>query len=74
MWFGPEISSDTEACLSEDFRCHGNQCSSPERGGGLVCVDPAGGSPLMMTSPVHYSAYLLPLAGSQTGGMEGKPV
>lgn len=50
----PEISSDTEACLSEQLHCHGNPCSSPERGGDLVCVDPAGGSPLMMTSPLHH--------------------
>lgn len=55
MSFGPEISSDTEVCLFGEPRCHGNQCSSPERGDDLVYADPAGGNPLMMTSLLHCS-------------------
>lgn len=54
-------------------RCHGNHCSSPKKGGGLVCDAPAGGSPLMMTSLSRCSAYLLPLSDSQTGEMKGSP-
>lgn len=51
----PEISSDREVCPSAGRRrCHGNRYSSPERGGGWACVDPADGSPLMMTSPLHH--------------------
>lgn len=54
-------------------RCHGNQCSSPERGDESVYADPSGGNPLMMTSLLHCSWYLHLLAGSQIGGREGSP-
>lgn len=49
----PEISSDREVCPSAGRRCHGNRCSSPERGGGWARVDQADGSPLMMTSSLR---------------------
>lgn len=54
-------------------RCHGNQCSSPERGDDSVYADPSGGNPPMMTSLLHCSWYLHLLAGSQIGGREGSP-
>lgn len=74
MPYCPEISSDTEVCLSEDSHCCGIQCSSPRKGGGSVYDGPAGGNPPMETSPLHYSTYLLPLSGSQTGEKDGSPV
>lgn len=53
--------------------CCGIQCSSPRKGGGSVYGGPAGGNPSMETLLLHYSTFLLPLSGSQTGEKDGSP-